>query len=545
MQQWVSDLLSISQASSLVEGTIQRTFNEFLYDNNIYIGGQGSFEIFASGDINYFLQFNKVESIVADFKTVSPYTTEFDRIICNHSSNAFLILNSLIMMRTYSVGNQTAFLCSGHMWIIAKCPSSLIRMCVDCNDPCSYSMVTDNAVFPYPCSINGGCIHTLTASFANTIAASEISDIIIDDVTISSVSVSVSVLGPASSIYCAAIQSTLVLQSMSTILQGQSASISKGSSSASMIIGGLLPSTKYRLYCTTLSYSKATLPILTVINQSVAIETSCCKTLSVDLMNRFLLPGYSYVDAILISLSTVPLDDLIIVIAIDDNPGIIVSPQILKFTSTAKLGPEGGLYISLYCSSKVRLGRYDLNVTLIGTSALGYSISYSSNNSIQIVDSTFIGPAPSFLSAVLNPFETVITVTLRDNTNKAGLTDNFPCIKLLNFSSAAGSECRWTDSSTIQILLASVSSISPGDTIRWAQRSSNTSLLVVEQPTGVDFPNWPSINYDEIITVESSEKDVIPTVFAIGPSYVSLCSALIIDLSTTTGIVGERGLNSP
>jgi hypothetical protein len=255
--------------------------------------------------------------------------------------------------------------------------------------------------------------------------------------------------------------------------------------SPSLRFGNLQSSSKYRVYCTTLSFSGSVLPLGAVLNQSITVETLCCKSVSVKLINRFVFPGKSYFNAILLSLSSIPSDTLQIAVS-TNHDGLVVSPDKLIFSSSS-ISATDSFYLSLYSSLGLNAGKYYLTISLQGASANEYSVDYPTSNIIIVINSTFVAPPPSFSYAILDALGRGVLVGLSDSTNKNLLFDTFSCIKLLNFTGVENAMCSWSDSSTVKIRFPNKDLLGVGDVIRW---SMNT--LTALQPANVRLPPWPT-----------------------------------------------------
>ena len=534
-QQWLVDLQIIRQSESS-SSTIQRALNEYLYDNSINIGGQNGFNYFVKSDIIYLLEANRMASLVLAFKSSSPYTSDYERISCNEASTSLKIFQGFISSKQKSLGSHMTHNCSGHIWISAKCSSSAVKLCVDCHDPCSYDNILDDSVFPYPCGSAGGCIHSFIASFTNSYPPATIHQINASEITQNSVNISVVTVDSNNvvSIYCIALLESVQLSSVRTILQGQMIENDRERlMTSSLHIGNLIPSSKYRVYCTTVSYSGSVLPLSVVLDQSVAVETLCCKTVSVKLINRFIFPGQSYFNAVLLSLSSMPSGALKVTVSTNQD-GLDFSPQNMLWSSSSISATES-IYLSIYCSLGLNSGAYDLIISLQGTSAREYSIHYTTSNQINVIDSTFVGPPPSFSYAVMDALGRKVLVGLSDSTNKDLFFDTFSCSKLLNFTGVENAMCSWSDSSTVEISLSTTCSLGVGSVITWSMET-----LTVLQPTNVRLPPWPTNSRSDNITIQRSSSVITPSVVAVGPEYITPCMALVIDLSSTSGSGGRE-----
>ena len=534
-QQWLVDLQIMRQSEISDVSTIQRAFNEYLYDNLINIGGQNSFNSFATSDILYLMGTHRMASLVLAFKFSSPYTSNYERISCNDASKSWDIFHGFISLKQESSGYQITNNCSGHIWISAKCSSSALKLCVDCHDPCSYDNILEDSVFPYPCGAAGGCIHSLLATFTDLYPAATILQINASEITRNSVNISVVTKDNVAPIYCVALLDSVQLSSALTILQGQMInSVGETLMKTSRRFGNLIPSSKYRVYCTTLSYSGSVLPLSVVLYQSIAVETLCCKTVSVKLINRFVFPGQSYFNAVLLSLSSIPSGSLKVIVSTSQD-GLAFSPQNVLFSSSS-ISATGSFYLSLYCSLGLNSGAYDLLISLQGTSANEYSVYYATSNVINVIDSTFVGPPPSFSYAIMDALGRGVLVGLSDSTNKDLLFDSFSCGKLLNFTGVENAMCSWSDSFTVKISLPTTCSLAVGSVITW----SSMDTLTVLQPTNVRLPSWPSNSRSDSITIQRSSIVIIPSVIVIGPEYITSCMDLVIDLSSTSGSGGRE-----
>ena len=532
-QQWLSNLQMIRQYEKTNSPSIQRALNEYLYDNIVNIGGQNDFESFATSDIIYLMANNRMTSLTMSFKSSSPYVPDFERIYCNESSKSLEILQGFISLKHALPGYQITKTCAGHVWVFAKCLSLTVKLCVDCDDLCSYNNILADSVFPYPCGSTGGCIHSFIATFTDLYPAAAILHINASEVTQNSFNVSTVTMDKITPTYCVALPDKIQLSSVLTILQGQMIKIGGETLSSSLRFGNLKPSSKYRVYCTTLSFSGSVLSLSAVLDQSINVETLCCKTVSVKLFHRFVFPGKSYFNAILLSLSSMPSDTLQITVSTNQD-GLVVSPQDIIF-STSSISATDSFYLSLYSSLGLDAGKYYLTISLQGTSANEYTVYYPTSEIINVIDSTFVGPPPAFSYATLDALGRGVLVGLSDSTNKNSLFDTFSCAKLLNFTGVENALCAWSDSSTVKISFPNICHLGVGDVISWS-----VDTLEVLQPTDVRLPSWPTNSRSDTIAIQYSPAVIIPSVVAVGPRYITSCVPLLIDLSSSEGSGGRE-----
>jgi len=136
---------------------------------------------------------------------------------------------------------------------------------------------------------------------------------------------------------------------------------------------------------------------------------------------------------------------------------------------------------------------------------------------------------PSLASAEFSSSGSQIYVTFGSETDRAQKQGVFPCQQLLDFEGSTRAGCRWSNSTTVVVVLDSKATVVPGDDITLV-----ADTVKARCPPRRRCDNWP-YSAASTASITSNPSPVMPSAeIAYAPS-MGYCSELVVDASRSTG----------
>jgi hypothetical protein len=195
------------------------------------------------------------------------------------------------------------------------------------------------------------------------------------------------------------------------------------------------------------------------------------------------------------------------------------------------------LFLSILCTNVSAGSTRTLSSQLKGTVSDEFTVEYPLGSQITIVDAGNSPDAPNLLSAVMNSISSEVQVSFDRATNRAKLTTEFDCSQLFKIASIGSKNCVWTDSYTVTMRKAFGVRTSVGDILRLTTLSQQLTAKCVDVSVNCNF--YSTIDPNSTVVVQSSTDPRFPVVVVSSPSKVSACDDIVLDMSTTSGTVGQ------
>ena len=517
-------------------------FSEILIDGNVYLGGSLNFLSFLFGQVKIKLDSSQLLSIQFHNTSEPNNVLQNTVISCEDEIPLRSIVNRLTNFSSES--NLTTIMCKNVSWVFNNCASQrTVKLCVNCYDPCFQN---EESAISHSCSSLGGCLHALVFLFEEISIVHPIRSIVPVEISTESITAVIE-LNSFAFVFCIASPSSDPIPTLGQILTGL---VQSGDTNVTLQFMSLFPATNYSLYCVSQSKSGRLSQDAFIRARAAVALTLCCKILKAQINNKVLLQNVYYPNAFSFSVNAPPSESLLVDLSIANSLyangsfPCAFSPLPLIFLTQNAIG--GSISIGLECTEAAPIGIFELQITLSGKSTNEFRVSFPFESSFSIIGSGYIGKIPKFSAAYFDNSGLNIMLIFTTSTNRASLSETFPCSKLLNFNSIGGSECRWVDNFTISIRLSSRSNINIGDYITLASiaTSIETVLNLKEEcPIGFDCQFWPSINIYERISIAAPMSAASPQVIICGPSVVSKYDGFIVDLRSSSNHGGRKWLN--
>ena len=208
----------------------------------------------------------------------------------------------------------------------------------------------------------------------------------------------------------------------------------------------------------------------------------------------------------------------------------ILSPSSFSVTSSS---PLSGSNVLLSKSP----GIYQLQFSISGPSVKEYNITYPRLTVVNILSRVQESPTPILQAGVFSSDGSSIFVKFNGSTNQANNPTTFECSDLFVFQGVNTSMCTWRDTSSIQIYQIS-SETSQLLVVNSVIRLKSVSTFKAACPNGIDCGKWKSIP-SGIVYVSAPSHRVLPDVQLSGPSLISVCQPLVLDLTSSSGNAGR------
>ncbi|KAJ1397209.1 hypothetical protein B484DRAFT_260809, partial [Ochromonadaceae sp. CCMP2298] len=508
-------------------GLSTTSFSELLLLDRVEIGGTADFSSFIFSDLDLALTFNTITSLEL-FLTTSieqPFVSaRCEGLVA--SSIARRLVEAKQHDHEYLSSN---FTCQGNEWKIHNCPTfSAVKLCVNCFDPCLLS-VELGTVFPFGCT--GSCLQSLVVTFREPFPAPDIESTLILDKTRSTTTVRVST-SEFAFVYCT-IAPNRFPPAVEAVMAG--AVNQTTDNAAEFTFVDLTPRTTYYIYCLTTSLSGATTDYETMFAQRTLAQTSCCKDISITLLQTRFSANMSALDAISVTFD-VPTNDMSVSIFHDipstPNNSLSLLPSARCTFSPLSLKKNVVTVgrVSALCGAGVAPGVYTL-MAVVRAPFVDFEVQYPLGRTFEVykvLPVVIIVPA---LSSAVYSAGGGFTVTFSTPTNKAQLSDTFLCSRLFTFAGVGAAACVWVDSKSVHVTLNGPTRPAVGSLVGLSTSAGKLTATCV----GV----CPTIDPGSSTPLQAPQPAIVPVVLMSGPRSMGQCQALLLDLSASSGSGGR------
>jgi hypothetical protein len=453
--------------------------------------------------------------------------------------------------------------CGSDEWSVIRCdgPFSLV-LCVNCTNRTSNENYCDLRGKPslsnFPFSIS--CVDTPEDSVGHLsilyLEFNELSPppsfLSTEVIQVSDTNVTVEVVMSASgSVTCAAFLTSLGTSPSSSemfLLLGGDPVIgtysalpfADSSTVATYTLVGLTPSSRYDIYCASLSPSSVLMPTVEMLRSKLTVKTACCRVLFIRLSQHIVDDVSTLGFALTLDVGTVRVDDLLNI--------SITATEVRSFVNRILFVPSSIMFSSSSSSLKADLtyipvmsGSYRLNVTLTGPSSSTYTVVFPFGDMLVVKGVEEVLPPPLILQSEFSSDGSKIKVTFTSPTNRAGVVNLISCGLLFKSSSTTtshslpwSSRCLWTSDSSLEISSFG-SFIEPGDVL-----TLKTGVLKARCTSKVDpfCGSWKT-NDPQNSTISVISTVMSPVVTLSLPTEIGPCDDLTVDLTSSSGAGGR------
>jgi hypothetical protein len=303
-------------------------------------------------------------------------------------------------------------------------------------------------------------------------------------------------------------------------------------------VDGLLPYTKYDVYCAATSSAGVPMQRAAVLSSKTALRTLCCKTVTVAAaLPLTTYPGTALSSAISVTLDASPTEAVGIAVglisAVDGNSGgVALLPASLRYTNSSSVS-AAPQRMQLTALSP---GSYTLIATVTGPSAQEYRFAYLGPTQLTVLSPDAIPAVPRLLQAVFSDDGSYVSLTFDSATDRAGLYGTFPCSAVLRSSAA---NCQWSGDSDLR--LYSKATAAEGAVIV----GSNVTVVAgkirarcTSSQGGGQCASYLAVQ-NTTVAVAAPAVPVVPSVVIVAPAAIGGCNALTLDLTGSAGAAGR------
>ena len=442
--------------------------------------------------------------------------------------------------------------CNNHTWKIEQCYDHSLSVCVDCLDPCdpltsSCGVLSFSPCISLPTDANCGesSDFGLLISIKYRVRSPPPTVLGINVTNTSSSSVSIDVVADSRGfVSCLAvpfyrnvdhdsISSEVFEQGVSSVLR-----IENNMTLASLKISGLLSLHKYRLLCGTESTELSKSSTTDIIATEIVVNTSCCKQLSVSLLesSTIFTEGNIILDLVRLSVNIDPVNRLDVAVSVMysslDSSAPLNLSEFLFPDSNISFSPESDDVV-LSLNYATLPGSYSLSVLLSGPSELEYVSAFIGDSEFLVFASDEEPPVPTALNSVFSYDGTLVFVNFDSPTDMNNAPFGpFPCESVALVNDLESLTCQWVNNKNLSISVAGIAEIVDGSEVRIlgdVLRAACTLASCV---------GWATIPLT-ILDAAVPEFSMLPTVSAVSAPFLGKCDNLNIDLSASRGSLGR------
>ena len=515
---YLSKLGIMLQSTTSSQFSLQLQYFELTVNGNHLYGSCSSWLSFINNDLG--LSKYSYEPQLLNISTVGPPTTNF-QVISVSCENIAAIKKIIFLLTTFSAGRVD---CNRRYWVVNICPGLTAALCTDCEDPCQQrSNVTSVSISPCRSELSSS-IQVFSVYYRNVLVAPSIKAF---DTTASNSSIQiVASLSSTGILHCGAFSSEYSTPiSFYDILQQNYNSETDPFNISTVKVTGLIPSTSYYVYCYTY-YGGVNSASSDLIKNWRSINTTCCKTITIERLTTSLYSGSDTSKFISITLNGLPSSSLDMVLSVSNkSTGFYPS----RFTFT--LGSNPIVYASIRSLPE---GAYSYNVRLSGSSAQEYSISYIAGSQFRVIGSDQAPPPPSISSVTFSNDGSYLIAMFDSPTNRGNMSATFPCSLLFQFACARTSLCQWINDTTTFAYIAGSSCVLPNNAFAVSRNATIRPACQIKKPCST----WPKA-LSTLNTIRRPIMPVKPSVVISSPHTIGACDNLTIDLTSSYGNGGR------
>jgi hypothetical protein len=435
-------------------------------------------------------------------------------------------------------------------WSLSTCSGSPV-LCVNCS-----STNPLNAFFPCQQSTNNSCFsgiglsgNTVASfnkrhSFARLLIATFVTSVpsivrISGSSTKSSITVSTTLSMPGT-IYCMASSGSSAV-SVQSIIAANNVGKTGNANTVNVTAVSLTPSTKYAVYCITMSTQGATSSVVTAIANKLVVKTKCCKVISLNLLTSSVFGSTRQNGLATVSTASISSATSLTMVLSALKDGI---PHSLFFPANITITRLSPLSQSISFVGADDSGWYNISAKLYGNSSNEYEVAFTNGNSLLVLASTAAPQTPALSYAQMSNDGSLIGVVFNAATDKGAMgsaaissVNWFQCSLLLRFTGSNVATCQWSaDATSITISPNSRYPLNIGDSIHLLPRKLRAAC-----PSGAALSTcqgWSTVA-NATVTVLTPSSPVKPVAVLTLPSTIGSCDSLTIDFGGSTGSGGR------
>ena len=537
--------------SNQTQNVLYSYFEEILYGGSIAMGGATAFSVYLRSELRTTLFQSSIRSISYYYQVSGGVkNVRFDSKSCSDPNTAGKIVSFLVNYGGTDLDSYipSMYFCGIDSWVMNFCGvEKILKLCINCVDPCSSLSGNRASAFPFMCNVTGACVSILQVGFDDNFPPAKILSVRPLSISKQQIIVNISLSSAFSYVYCMALPTSQVEPSLQVLLTQPSQLAVDTATTVS--IYHLIPSTYYAIYCTTQSQDARVLVSSEV--QYLVAKTSCCKRVLVSVTSSYVASQVLYYAIVRLVFSAAPSSSLSIHAYLKAH--YITHPQGSNFcnfsplylSSTSHIGAGSAYFMSLQCnSSALGTGNYSISISLSGPSTNEFVVHSQSYLALIVVGEGMLSSAgpPSFVAAIYDNSGISLSVQFSSSTNKALLPSLFPCSELFSFDFVDGASCQWLDGSSLRVIFHGGRSPSIGSVIT-LPKTDSVRHLAAACPRRYDCSSWQTISENSSLRIQAASSPIEPTIVLSGPAEIDICSQFEIDLSASYGSAGKRWLN--
>ena len=513
-----------------------------------FVGGCKTWTTGTFGDLYLQSQLMKVKSLslmTLEGTTHSlPSQAKRDLVVCNSTSlpDKSTALSDIVgVMSGGSESKLLSVMCGAYEWNVKICDHKKVAMCVNCDDPCfeSTDALVYNSCGNMTAKTSTTVVRQLLVAFTPPKPAPKF-NATVTSYTLTSVSLKIK-LEDYGKVACGYFPIGKTLTGAFMIyMQGAAVKFADESTGTSVdiTIKGLLASTTYNFYCTTVSTDNIELELQDILHRVVRQKTECCKAMSVSWV-YLALSELKYkggaANAVKVQIDSLPETYVSYSFSLTndiDNSNFPLIPATLQYFGNSSLAAAQYLSVGSDAMSNAfsnGITNLTLNVKAFGASRNDYALILV-EPTVQLLSAVQEPSTPQLLSAAFTSDGTSLLVTFDSDTNLGGIKDSsFGCNKLFVFANADLAICQWTTLQSVTAKLGSGGSVIPGDSFK--VKSQNIQAMCTLTDESLCIKKWKFMGESTKSILFPPGEVVAPTVVISAPLMISKCDRLTIDIS--------------
>lgn len=339
---------------------------------------------------------------------------------------------------------------------------------------------------------------------------------------------------------CAVLDATLVRPYEQLIrIQGKTfvADIG-GALQGNLTLNGLLPLSRYSLYCLPMSFSGSTGAIDIVWASKKQVNTSCCSSIEVRVLRQYLYTE-TFNQGVLSIVSANALQEPVTInitvsyTAPQSQSSMVINSSRVFHPASRVTNLVKPLYIDMLPQSNP--GNYTFAVYVIDNRGAIYSITEFPLGNVFEVISRDIGGLPKMSAARFIDDGRYFEVIFDRVTDGARLPSPFTCTSLFFFHGAGSAVCSWSRNSDRVLTDPRGSNISVGAEIGLIPSVLRAECASQNEPSCLNYDTAPS----STVLLSPPLSPAAPVVVVVAPNVVSKCDGILIDLTGSSGSGGR------
>ena len=374
----------------------------------------------------------------------------------------------------------------------------------------------------------------------------------------SAVTVSMALSGPGIAYCMAGVDGAPV--TVEGIVQGGqwALAVATGQQLVSVRIIGLTPVTNYTVFCAAVSRDGAVSTLEQVLAAPVAVTTSCCRIVTLQLRTKSLATGASRDRALTLSLDPVPTAPTTLTLTIQDSLGAQLSeataaamfyPWIFHLggdTTESELEAAWTGVIPTDVDAALQSPfNISVSVAMTGTDTAGtgsdhvYSVVLEGGGFV-FSDPTTEPSAPLLVRADFSDDGSWVQASFDSPTDRgggvAGMASQFICGEVLSFANQSLGTCAWVDSGTVRIFPGAGSQLGVGSSLAVRAGVLRAECTALADPTSCTA--W-STTPTSSVNVSAPSSPTVPRPALTLPSSLGACDALVVEIGSSEGAGGR------